>query len=160
MSQLDSQTKNINGHKFEVFKLPPLVAQDVLIDIGQVLAPALGKAATAVDSVKGGNPLDMDIDDPRISTAVASLAQGVTKEKMRELVRIMADVTHCDGTPLPKIQEVVFRGDLPLMYEWLWFALQVNFGNFSGWLGDAIGGLTLTAKAGRSPVTSNDTGQP
>ena len=124
MSQLESQTRTIGAHKFEVFKLPPLVAQDVLIDIGQVLAPALGKAASAVESVQGGNPLDMDLDDPRIGTAIAALSRGITKEKMRELVRIMADVTHCDGTPLPKTLDAVFRGDLALMYQWLWVALQ------------------------------------
>lgn len=160
MSQLDSQTKDIAGQRFEVFKLPPLVAQDVLIDIGQVLAPALGRAASAVESVQGGNPLDMDLDDPRIGSAIAALVQGISKEKMRELIRIMADVTHCNGTPLAKTLEVTFRGDLALMYQWLWFALQVQFGSFTGWLGDAIGGLTLTAKAGRSPATSKDTGQP
>ncbi len=159
MSQLESQTKSIGKHRFEVFKLPPLVAQDVLIDIGQVLAPALGKAVTAMDSVPDGNPLDLDIDDPRIGSGIAALGQSISKAKMRELVNTMADVTHCDGKPLLHVMEAVFRGDLPLMYQWLWFALQVNFGNFTGWLASAIGGLSVTKKGAQSQNTSSDIGQ-
>lgn len=161
MSQLESQTKKIGKHRFEVFKLDPLDAQDVLIDIGQVLAPALGKAVGAVGTLNGGDSLlDMEVDDPRVSTAVAALAQGVTKAKMRELIDTLAAVSLCDGKKLPAVMAVVFRGDLPLMYQWLWFALVVNFGNFTDWLGSAIGGVTQLKKAAQSLNTSGDTGQP
>lgn len=153
MSQLDSETKEIGGHQFTVFKLPPLTAQDVLIDIGQVVAPALGKAASVLGSESGENPLDMDVDDPRIATGLAALSQSITKKRMRDLVETMAEVTVCDGTPLPKTMEMTFRGDLPLMYQWLWFALQVQFGNFTGWLGSAIKGVSVTVAGARSQRT-------
>ena len=160
MSQLESQTKKIGKHQFEVFKLDPLDAQDVLIDIGQVLAPALGKAANAVEAIGGVEMLDLDVDDPRISSGIAALAQGITKAKMRELIDTMASVTLCDGKKLPSVMAAVFRGDLPLMYQWLWFALVVNFGNFTDWLGGAIKGGTGLVKAAQSRNTSGDTGQP
>ena len=160
MSQLDSQCKTISGHKFEVFKLGPFEAQDVLIDIGQVLAPALGKAAKAFDAVKTSESvLDLDVDDPRVSTGIAALVQGITKERMRQLINTMASVTHCDGTPLDRVLEVVFRGDLSLMYQWLWFALTVNFGNFIGWAADAMKGVSKLVTAAPSPNTLGGTGQ-
>jgi len=159
MTQKDSQTRTIGGHRFEVFKLPPLDAQDVLIDLGQILAPAVGKAASAIGSLDTENPLDLDVDDPRIATGIAALAQSITKAKMRELIDTMASVTHCNGTPLPNVLKEVFRGDLALMYQWLWFSLQVNFGNFTSWLGTAISGVSAKAKASQSRATSPDTGR-
>lgn len=154
MSQLDSQTKTIGGHRFEVFKLPPFDAQDVLIDLSQILAPAIGKAASAFDAASSvQSPLDLDVDDPRIASGITALVQNITKPKMRELINTMAGVTHCDGTPLQKTMEITFRGDLPLMYQWLWFALEVNFGNFTGWLGDAIKGVTGMVRASQSQPT-------
>ena len=161
MSQLESQVRTIEGHKFEVFKLSPLDANDVLIDIGHALAPALGEAAKIYGAMseEEGNPLDLDTDDPRIGSAIAALAQNITKPKMRELINTMASVTHCDGTPLPRVMEKVFRGDLPLLYQWLWFSLTANFSNFSGWLAKSIGGATARAKASQSQNTSSDTGR-
>ena len=153
MSQKDAQEKTIGGHHFKVFKLPPLDAQDVLIDIGHALAPALGKAATAFDSLKGQSVQDLEVDDPRVSTAIATLVTGITKDKMRSLVATMAGVTHCDGTPLPRTMENVFRGDLPLLYQWLWFSLVVNFGNFTEWVGSAINLGSKTEAAAPSPST-------
>lgn len=153
MSQKDSQSKEIGGHTFTVFKLPPLTAQDVLIDIGQVLAPALGQAAAAFGGDQVENVMDLDVDDPRIATGLAALAKGLTKVRMRELVKTLAEVTHYDGKPLPKVLNEVFRGDLPLLYQWLWFALQVQFGNFTSWLGAAIKGVSVTVKGAQSPST-------
>ena len=153
MSQTDAQEKTIDGHTFKVFKLAPLDAQDVLIDIGHALAPALGKAATAFDNLKGQSIEDLDVDDPRVSTAISTLIQGITKEKMRGLVGTMASVTHCNGTPLPRVQEQVFRGDLPLLYQWLWFALVTNFGNFTSWVGTGISVVSKTKPADPSPST-------
>jgi hypothetical protein len=159
MSQKDSQKRTIGGHRFEVFKLPPFDAQDVLIDIGQVLAPALGKAVSVFGSTKADSVLDIDIEDPRISTAIGSLAQSITKDKMRQLVTTMASVTHCDGTPLPDVMEIVFRGDLPLLYKWLWFSLVANFGNFTDWLGGAIKGASGLKEAAQSLNTSKTSGR-
>ena len=162
MSQLEAQEKAIGGHTFKVFKLPPLDAQDVLIDIGQALAPAFGKAANALGATGDSDAglLDLDVEDPRISSAVASLAQNISKAKMRELVNTMASVSWCDGKKLPVVFEAVFRGDLPLMYQWLWFALTVNFGNFTDWLGGAIKNVSGLTKAAQSLTISGDTGQP
>lgn len=164
MSQLDSKTKQIGNHKFEVFKLDPLDAQDILIDLGQALAPALGKTVAGAAKVADGSDveslLDVDIEDPKVSSAITAFFKGLDKAMLRDLILRLAKVTHCDGAKLGDTYRVVFRGDLPLMYEWLWFALGANFGNFFGWAGGAISGVTGIVKAARSQSTSGDTGQP
>lgn len=162
MSQLEAQSKQIEGRTFKVAKLPPLDAQDIMIDIGQALAPALGKAAAGAAQAFGGSGadslLDVDVEDPRISSGIAALVQGISKAKMRELVNTMASVSWVDGMPLPQQMPIVFRGNLPLMYQWLWFALGVNFGNFIEWGRSAIGGVLASNPVARSPTTSGDIG--
>lgn len=161
MSQKEAQEKKIGDHTFTVFKLPPLDAQDVLIDIGQTLAPALGRAVNTVGSLGDSESLlDIDVDDPKVSAGLTALMQGITKEKMRSLVNTMAEVSQCDGKRLTQVMPEVFRGDLPLMYQWLWFALVVNFGNFTDWLAGAIKGVSGLTKVAQSQTISGDTGQP
>lgn len=159
MTQLDSEIRTIGAHKFTVFKLPPFDAQDVLIDIGQVIAPAIGKAAKVFGNTKAESVFDMDVEDPSIASGVAELMRGITKPKMRELINTMAGVSHCDGVPLRDCMEIVFRGNLPLMYQWLWFALEVNFKNFTVWLGTATKGVLGLKAAVQSQTTSQGTGQ-
>lgn len=160
MSQLTTESKQISGHVFTVAKLDPLTAQDVMIDLGQALAPAFGKAAAGAATALGGDSLlDVDVEDPKVSGAVTALVQGISKAKMRELVQTMASVSTCDDIPLAKTMAVTFRGDLPLMYEWLWFSLRVNFGNFFAWGQNAISGALASAPAVRSQTTSKGIGQ-
>lgn len=159
MSQKDAQEKDISGHHFKVFKLPPLDAQDLLVDISHALAPALGKAVSAYDTLKGENPLDLDVEDPRVAQAIASLVTGISKAKLRELVATLAKVTHCDGKPLGPQLDEVFRGDLPLMYQWLWFALTTNYSRFTEWVGSAFAGVKKIAGAGPSQSISGEAGQ-
>lgn len=154
MSQLDSESTTIGDHKFEIFKLSPLEAQDTLIDIVQALAPAAGEIAGAIE---GGvnNLLDSDLASPRVGAAVSKLVAGLTKDRMRALVATMRGVTHCDGQPLERSFEVVFRGDLPLMYRWLWFAIKVQFGNFSGLVQNALSqAARVGEQAAKSPSIS------
>ena len=158
MSQKDAQEKTIAGHHFKVFKLPPLEAQDLLIDISHALAPALGKAVSAYDKLQGRDVMDLDVEDPRVSTAIATLVTGISKAKMRELVATLAKVTHADGKPLAPQLDELFRGDLELMYQWLWHALVTNFGSFTGWVGSALSVAKRTAGADPSPTTSGEPG--
>ena len=102
MSQLDSETTTIDGHTFAVFKLPPLDAQDTLLDIIHALAPAAGDIAGVYESGATEDLLDADLSSPQIGSAISNLAQGLTKERMWELVGTLMGVTHCDGTPLKK----------------------------------------------------------
>lgn len=162
MTQYASESKEIQGHMFTVAKLPPLDAQDVMIDIGQALAPALGKAAAgAAQALKsdGESILDINISDPKIADAIGALIGGIGKAKMRELVNTMASVTKVDDLPLTTQMSVIFRGNLPLMYQWLWFSLAANFGNFTGWVRSATSGVLDSVTASQSRPTSKGIGQ-
>lgn len=153
MAQTDAQTAKIGEYTFKVYKLNPYDAQDVLVDITKAIGPGLGAVIAG-----GSKVLDADVSSPEASAMVGSLVSGLSKESLRSVTEKMAGVTHCDGIPLNRVFEAVFRGDMPLMCEWLWFALKANFGNFTEWLGSALGGLKQKAAA-QSPSTSKGPGQ-
>lgn len=158
MAQTDSKTKQIGKYKFEVFKLDPLIAVDVQLDIMQAVAPALGGTVNLVQSKGLDSVLNADVGGFEVGSVVSAFFGGLSKEKLRELINTMASVTHCDGTPLPKVLPVVFRGDLPLLYEWLWFALEVNYKNFIEWAGTAIKSAFGKTAASLSQNTLKDIG--
>lgn len=161
MSQQDSQTKTIDGHTFTVHMLDPFDAQDMLVDISQALGPALGGLAGAASSVLGSKKvdslLDIELGDPKLASSLGSLFAGLEKRKLRELMQTMAEVTIYEGKEksgrLQDVAKVVFAGNLPLMYKWFWFALQVNFENFFDWGQNAIKGALAKGEASPSQST-------
>ncbi len=160
MSQLESQTKAIAGRQFEVFKLPPLDANDVLIEIVEVVGPALGKLADASTKAKKTSILDLELDEIEVGDAIEFVAKSLTKERLRSLIGTMSKVSHCDGKRLADVFDIVFRGDLAAMYQWLFFAIEVNFGNFFDFLRSAIGrGRAAVSQADQFQTTSEDTGR-
>lgn len=144
MSQLDAETKEIDGHTYKVLMLDPLVATDLLADIGQVLAPSLGalggilakeKGDTLSKVFDGFEPEEQTNIDSAVEKAVVGFFQKFTKEKQRELIGVLAKVTVIvmpDGKE-PRLQDVMqihFRGRLKTLYKWLAFALKVQFQDF------------------------------
>ena len=158
MSQLESKTKVIGDYKFEVFKLNPLDANGILIDIAQTIGPALGSTiGTVVEAGGVDELLDSDMGSKDVSAVIGNLVSGLSKERVNAMILTLAKSTHCNGKQLSDTMDIVFRGDLPLMYEWLAFALKVNFENFTKWLGGAVGGIVPALS--KSPSTSGNTGQ-
>ncbi len=139
MTQKQPHTTTISGRTFTVYKLPPMDAQDILIELLQALSPAAPEIAKiAMDQDKRDD--DEQIVSPEDVSVITKIAAGLSQDMMRRLVGTMATVTEYGGTRLAAPADAllpsapyneVFRGDLPLMYQWLWFCLKVQFGNFS-----------------------------
>lgn len=158
MSQLESKTKVIGDYKFEVYKLSPLDANGILIDIAKTIGPALGSTiGTVVEAGGVDELLDSDMGSKDVSAVIGSLLANLSKERMNSMIETLAKSTHCNGKKLSETMDIVFRGDLPLMYQWLGFALKVNFENFTGWLGVALKGVVPALS--KSQTTSKGTGQ-
>lgn len=144
MSQLDSQSKEIDGHTYKVLMLDPLVATDLLADMGQILAPTIGaiggvfakeKGDTLEKMFEGFDPEDKTNVDAAVEKAVMGFFQRFTKEKQREFIGILMKVTIVvmpDGKE-PRLQDIFavhFQGRVFTLYKWLGFALKVQFQDF------------------------------
>lgn len=71
---------------------------------------------------------------PAMERALVGLVDRIHKDKMREIIEMMSEVTTVRKgdawLPLPQISAVLFRGKLKLMYQWLGFALQCQYKDF------------------------------
>ena len=136
MTQIDTHERQIDGRTFVVHKLPPLDAQDILIDIIGAVGPAIGHVAAGVkvpsgpNDAKGSSLVDREIDPGALAGGIQSLVGALDKDTMRLMVNTFAKVSMVDGMPLAEQIPILFREDFALMYKWLWFALGVQFGGF------------------------------
>ena len=159
MAQTDAQTKEINDHTYTVMMLDPFVANDVLIELGHVIGPSIGGIVGAHSGGGLENVLDAEPDAAMIQAAIGGLFLRIDKANMRWLLDTLMAVSEVDGKPLKKQAPLHFRGKIGEMYQWLWFALTVQYADFTEWLAPVI------ARAGdflnptsSSPDTSPATG--
>jgi len=155
MAQIDSQSTEIGGVTYTVYPIDPMVANDILIEIGHVIGPSIGALAAAESD-------DDDADPDLVNQAIGGLFQRITKPTMRSIIDTLAKATEVrtDATTekaprLSSILAVHFRGQLGAMYQWLWFALKVQFGDFFALAVPAIDRARgLAGAASSSPGTS------
>ena len=156
MSQMDCQETVIDAVTYTVYMLPPKAATDMLVDIGKVIGPSLGTILDAASEKGGITPLlDMSVNSEFFSKAAGQLFERMDKAVLRSMIDQLAQVSMADGVKLDSTFDIHFRGRLGSMFQWLTFALKVQFGNFLSALGDATGqGAKKTKVASPSPITS------
>lgn len=145
MSQRDAKVFTIGEHRYEVYMLPPKVARHMLVDVGKVLAPAVGALAG-----KGGleSVLDSSVD---VGAALGGMMDRLDHETLDRHFDALAKVTHVDGKPLGPIFEVHFMGAVGEQMEWFAFAMRANFEDFFGVLQRASAPLRAVAAGKASP---------
>ena len=158
MSQQDSQVSDdIDGYKYRVYYLDPLIAADIIADIGFILAPVIGSLGGVAAKERGDilgaimDGVDSDGDagdsgssiDSAIERAVIGFFGRMTKAKQRELFGLMIPMTmivESDGRE-PKLSAnftAHFKGRPKSMYLWFAFAMKVQFKDFFSGLEDAM----------------------
>jgi hypothetical protein len=157
MTQLDSQSTEIDGVTYTVTMLDPLTANDLLVDIAHIIGPSLGAGAGAFASILGKSDeeqLDTEANPEMLDRAISGFFERVTKQKMREIIGILSTVTTIqvgDKTPCLKVLLAAhFKGKLGKMYEWLAFALKVQLGDF---FSSALPAIELVAPLARVAVS-------
>jgi hypothetical protein len=165
MTQLDSQSKDIDGYTYTVSMLDPLAANDLLIDIAHVVGPSLGAGAGAFASVIGGDEdgdgdaMDAKADPMMLDRAISGFFERVTASKMRAVIKLLAGVTRVriEGNE-PFLNDILlahFQGRFGKMYEWLFFALKVQLGDFFSSMEPVIDRVAPLMQAAVSPSQSS-----
>ncbi|KKK77284.1 hypothetical protein LCGC14_2855150 [marine sediment metagenome] len=155
MTQIKIHEEEIEGHRFQVFKLPPLEAQDLLLDILAAVGPSVGSLAGGLKGDDDTPITERELDPAALSAGIGSLVRALDKKAMRDMVNTLAEVSTVDGLPVKQQLPIIFREDLSLMYRWLWFALKVQYARFFALLpSGASGALGKLARAASSQDTS------
>ena len=144
MAQTDAETKIIQGHTYKVLPLDPLIASDLAWDVLNTLSPILGALGGQALTEKGDviEKLFEGADDdstpngfgPAFERALVGLFKNFTKETQRQMIATLLKVSFlCEGEKearLDSVYSVHFRGHLSAQYQWLAFAMKVQFGDF------------------------------
>jgi hypothetical protein len=161
MSQVDYEVKEIDGYTYKVLMLDPLLATDLLTDLCQLLAPALGALGGVLVKERGDvlqKALDgFDADektniDVAFERAVLGFFGRLDKAKQREWIAMLTKVTMLvlpDGKE-PMLSPIFlkhFQGRVFAMYKWLAFALKVQYRDFFSGTDLGIGQIVQKAMA-------------
>lgn len=155
MTQFDGETRELEGNKYTIYMLSPMVSHDLLVDVSKMVGPALGPVMDVFlgGAAAGKDVANTELDAGFFSKAASAFFGGMDKATIRNVITTMAEVTHVDGKPLKGIFEIHFRGKLHVMYMWLAFAFEVQWGKSLGALVSTI--QTKGARLGMAQVSQS-----
>jgi hypothetical protein len=132
MSQLSVETTTIDGHKYEMFPLPPSLSMDLLTDLVAAVSPVISPILSAVFKGKGGEAdkevLDREVSPDMFSKAITNLNASNLKDVRKALVSNFEKVTTRDGAKLENVVERVYMGNIGEMLQWLAWGCKVQWG--------------------------------
>ena len=170
MSQMEGAKAEIGGYIFTVFKLDPLEAQSTLIDLIDMVGPALAEVGAGVSAGDGVESLlDAKLDGGAVGGGLALMFRGLAKDKARlratqitlmEVTRISGgpDGGSLESTKLVDVYKEIFRRDLSLLYRWFWFAIKVQFSDFTKGVPEGMRAKLSTLLAGITSTSPNTSG--
>jgi len=134
MSKLQQSKKfksNEGDALITVTQLPGMEGARTLIRLGEILGPGLAGLAAAVRFGRADH----------MSVAMATLFKSLTGDTFEELLRKLLETAtvKTKGTERELLPEwdLLMQGQASEWFKILWFALEVNYGNFT----DALAGL-------------------
>jgi len=135
--QLETKSKKIGQYDYRVTQLDALSGRKLFIRLAKIAGPALGEFDTK-DAQKS------------IAAVLGKIAASLSDEDMDAFCDVLAKTTEVAGGEYnqrsPQLADVFalhFAGKYLEMFQWLAFALEVNFGDF---FSRALGSGALAAK--------------
>jgi len=136
---LKSEKKTINGHVYEVTQLPYSPGHKLLLLLGRKLGPALATAFAGIPNKKNVDLGDREIATlaPAFSEALSKLLQDLDEASFDFMVETLAHYSKIEikegvMAPLKGEMEMHFASNYGELFQWLLFALRINYVGFSG----------------------------
>lgn len=135
-----TQTKTIDGVRFEVTQLLGPESRRLFVRIAQQFGPGLVELLSSK-----GEEARLQAATVRLLTSLTEADIDLASEEFGKTTRFSTD-----GRNWPYLdrdaRETLFEGDrLLLHFQWLAFALEVQYGSFAGGLGKMLGALAPEA---------------
>lgn len=133
MSQnMEVASKEIGGCTYSMYMLPPMQSDELLMDVVQMVLPAVGPILDGIFSAKGSeedsNIMQKELPAGIFAAAAKELSVGMNKKVRHAMIAAFKARTEVDGKPLSSIFDVHFMGKLEVMYQWLLWGMQVQWG--------------------------------
>lgn len=117
------ETREIGEHTFEVTPLGFTAGRKLFVRLSRAFGPAIGHLST-------GRPQDL-------AAALSSALEGLSDEDLNHVSEIFGETTRVvQGAKMPylskDLRETLFAGRILLFFQWIAFALEVNYADFFG----------------------------
>lgn len=130
--QIETKSRTIGSHVYHVRQLGSSDARKLLVRLTSTLGPVLGAAIPQGVAFKDLLALDIDF-----GKGLSELATRLKEDDLEYVCRVLGSASQVDlgGGKLVLLdlqcQELHFRGgQLKLLFQWLQFALEVQFSDF------------------------------
>lgn len=146
-----TETKEINGRKYTIRKLPGIPGRKMLLRLTKVAAPLLGGADSKDFEEGGGSEINVkalisECLDRLTESEFEYVINGISQDgSVRLDGDVVLDLSRSDT------QDDIWSANYGEMFEFLQWALKVNFGSF-------LDGLQVMAR--KRAKRSNATGTP
>lgn len=128
----DAAVREIDGHRFEVCKLDPMVSLLMLRRLMAAVGPSLGAMLNGV-SLKALSSSSVDL-----GRAIGELFDRLDEPLVDDLVKTWSAVSFIDGKPLKDVFSAVFRGKTAMLLEWLYLCVTGEYEDAVGKARSAI----------------------
>jgi hypothetical protein len=136
----EEQTKEIGASTYLVRQLPATQAQRLFVRLSKLVGPAIAELTTGgKDGLKG---------------AAMHVLGGLEPSDVEDITKQMAKMSEVDNKPLDKIFDVHFTGKQAELWQWLLFALEVQYKDFF----DVLRGLFAEAAVGSGSTSPSISG--
>jgi hypothetical protein len=142
----EEKSKKIGNHEYVVRQLPATKAQRLFVRLTKLAGPAI---AEITSGGKAG-----------IKTAAALIFGQLNESDVEDITKQMAAMSEVDNKPLDKVFEVHFTGKHSELWQWLLFALEVQYQDFFDVLLNLFKQEEARAAEESSPSQTTSGGQP
>mgnify|MGYP001564454346 CR=1 FL=1 len=160
------------GYTYHVTELPAKKGRALLVRLIKTLGPVFGQLVSdmkpADPKVKAGAL--SAINGQSISRALSELAGRLTEADLEHVCQVLGEHSEVSDEEnpdhrkklTPGAQEFHFAGRYLEMFEWIGFALEVNFSDFfsGSQIGSAIAGAMAQATERANPMASSPSESP
>jgi len=128
----DAAVKEIDGHRFEVMKLDPMVSLRMLRRLMAAAGPSLGAMLNGA-SLKSLSSSNVDL-----GRAIGELFDRLDEKMVDDMVATWAAVSFIDGQRVKDVFSAVFRGKTAMLLEWLYLCVTGEYEDAVGKARSAI----------------------
>ncbi len=123
------ESRQFGEYTINVQQLPAMRAWKLSARLGKDIGPALAK----VIDILGGKSL-ANVDGAALSSALTALFENLTENELEYITRTLLDsatvIVGGKNVALMSVFDVIMMGRVDDIAKIVWFAIEVNFGNF------------------------------
>lgn len=125
---IDSQSKEIDGVMYEVWRMPNLAAAKLLVRIGKFLGPAIG-AIPKIDT-EGQSLGNVEFSTDMLTSPISALLQALTEEQLESITYELLYKAKMGNTILTKSNINTELPNVLVLFKLLAFAFEVTYASF------------------------------